>query len=78
MPGVPVPSDSAHSTGQGTASVPSQGSTPAAMTGGPSNSRDDERQMAREVAAENQKLIASMEPDQARPRSPYPCLELYR
>lgn len=65
MQGVPPPLNSAHSFGRGTAPAPSQNYAPAAGGGGISDSRNDESQMAREVAAENQKLIASMQPDQA-------------
>ena len=69
MRGTSPPMDSAHSTSRGTASVPSQDSAPAAGSGGPSD-RDVESQMAKEIAAENQKLIASMQPDQATTLTP--------
>ncbi len=77
MQGVPPLLDSVRSTGRSIASVPSQSSPPATGGGRAGDSRDDERQMAREIAAENQKLIASMQPDQAT-ALPLPCLDLYQ
>lgn len=52
-------------TTQGTGSVKSQDPTLAADSGSLSDTRDDASLMTREIAAENQKLIASMQPDQA-------------
>ena len=50
---------------QGTGSHRIQSSTPATRSASLSGSQDIQGHMAQEIAAENQKLIASMQPDQA-------------
>ena len=65
MRGVPKTGNTSQGITQCTGSTRSQDPTLARDSVSHSDTRDDASQMTREIAAENQKLIASMQPEQA-------------